>query len=163
VILVHPTLASFVRRLGALALVPAVICGFASAAEKSEEAADKIKAISFDDVKLDLKKDQPYKEELLTPAIKKLDGKQVRIRGYILPSFQQTGIKQFVLVRDNMECCFGPGAALHDCIVVEMAAGASTDYTVRPVTVEGKFSVKQLTDPEGKTLAIYRLDGKSVK
>ena len=68
-----------------------------------------------------------------------------------------------MLVRDNMECCFGPGAALHDCIVVEMEKGATTDFTVRPVTVEGKFSIKQLDGPDGKTLAIYRLDGKSVK
>jgi hypothetical protein len=149
----------------ALALFASMLaCGSATAAEKAEESGgDKIKGISFDDVKLDLKKDQPFKEELLTPAVKKLDGKQVRIRGYILPSFQQSGIKQFVLVRDNMECCFGPGAALHDCIVVEMTGGATTDFTVRPVTVEGKFSIKQLADPEGKTLAIYRLDGKSVK
>ena len=134
-----------------------------AAAEKSDKDGEKVKGISFDDIKLDLKKDEPFKEELLTEAVKKLDGKNVRIRGYILPSFQQSGIKQFVLVRDNMECCFGPGAALHDCIVVEMVGGASTDYTVRPVTVEGKFSIKQLDDPDGKTLAIYRLDGKSVK
>ena len=68
-----------------------------------------------------------------------------------------------MLVRDNMECCFGPAARPDDCIVVEMSGGTTTDFTVRPVTVEGKFSVKQLTDPDGKTLAIYRLDGKSVK
>jgi hypothetical protein len=155
------------RWFGAFAFFTAVfLCGVVLSAEKNDkadEAGDKVKGISFDDVKLDLKKDQPFKDELLTPAVKKLDGKQVRIRGYILPSFQQSGIKQFVLVRDNMECCFGPGAALHDCIVVEMTGGATTDFTVRPVTVEGKFSIKQLADPEGKTLAIYRLDGKSVK
>jgi hypothetical protein len=156
------SLARITRITGAVASL-LLLCGVAGAAEKADDAADKIKGISFDDIKLDLKKDQPFKQELLTAAVKKLDGKNVRIRGYILPSFQQTGIKQFVLVRDNMECCFGPGAALHDCIVVEMSGGATTDYTVRPVTVEGKFSVKQLTDPDGKTLAIYRLDGKSVK
>ena len=43
-----------------------------------------------------------------------LEKQAVRIRGYILPSFQQAGLTQFVLVRDNQECCFGPGAALHD-------------------------------------------------
>ena len=50
---------------------------------------------------------------MLTPAVKKLTGKPIRIRGYILPSFQQAGIKQFVLVRDNMQCCFGPGQAAY--------------------------------------------------
>jgi hypothetical protein len=62
-----------------------------------------------------------------------------------------------------MECCFGPGAALHDCIHVVMTGGASTDYVVRPVTVEGVFSVKEVLGPDGKHLAIYHIDGKSVK
>src|SRR5215212_1719661 len=135
-----PASARFSWMTAALAFL-VLLSGVAGAAEKADDAADKVKGISFDDIKLDLKKDQPFKQELLTSAVKKLDGKVVRIRGYILPSFQQSGIKQFVLVRDNMECCFGPGAALHDCIVVEMSAGTTTDFTVRPVTVEGKFSV----------------------
>ena len=45
---------------------------------------------------------------MITPAIEKLENTKVRIRGYILPSFQQSGLTQFVLVRDNMQCCFGP-------------------------------------------------------
>jgi len=64
------------------------------------------KDVTFDDVKLELKKGDPFDPALLTPKIKDLDGKAIRICGYSLPSFQQTGIKQFVLVRDNMECCF---------------------------------------------------------
>src|SRR5581483_10952189 len=98
-----------------------------------------------------------------TPAVKKLTGKPIRIRGYILPSFQQNGIKKFVLVRDNMQCCFGPGAALYDCIVVDMAEGASADFTVRPVSVEGVFNVDEVVGAEGNTLAVYHLDGKEVK
>jgi hypothetical protein len=123
-----------------------------------------VKSVTFDDVKLDLKKGDPYDASLLTPAIKKLDGKAIRIRGYILPGFQQTGIKNFVLVRDNMECCFGPGALLHDCILVELMPPASTNFTVRPVSVEGIFSIREYKDPvNGKFLAIYHMDGKEVK
>jgi hypothetical protein len=134
-----------------------------SAAERKAPAEAGVKSVTFDDVKLDLKKGDSYDSALLTPAIKKLDGKTIRIRGYILPSFQQTGIKNFVLVRDNMECCFGPGALLHDCILVEMVPPASTSFTVRPVSVEGTFSIRELKDPDGKHLAIYHLDGKEVK
>jgi hypothetical protein len=122
-----------------------------------------VKSVTFDDVKLELKKGDPYDPSALTPKVKSLDGKAIRIRGYILPSFQQTGIRQFVLVRDNMECCFGPGALLHDCILVEMAAGATATFTVRPVSVEGTFSIREVKGPDGKHLAIYRLDGKEVK
>jgi hypothetical protein len=122
------------------------------------------KSVSFDDIKLDLKKGDPYDASLLTPAIKNLDGKAIRIRGYILPGFQQSGIKNFVLVRDNMECCFGPGALLHDCVLVELVPPVSTNFTVRPVSVEGTFSIREYKDPvNGKYLAIYHLDGKAVK
>lgn len=120
--------------------------------------------VTFDTIKLPLEKDQPFKRELLTPQVLALDGKPIRIRGYILPSFQQTGITQFVLVRDNLQCCFGPGAALHDCIIVEMKPGKSADYTVRPVSVEGKFTLAELVSPDdGKHLAIYHLDGEKVQ
>lgn len=119
--------------------------------------------ITFDDIKFEMKKGMPFKRKMLTKKIENLDGQLVTIRGYILPSFQQNGITQFVLVRDNMECCFGPGAALFDCILVEMVKGKSTSFTVRPVSVTGKFKVSEFKDPDGKHLAIYRLEGEVVK
>ena len=123
-----------------------------------------VKEVTFDDIKLDLKKGDLFNPALLTDKVKALAGSSIRIRGYILPSFQQEGIKQFVLVRDNMECCFGPGALLHDCILVEMVPPATATFTVRPVSVEGTFSLHDVKDPvNGKYLAIYHLDGKQVK
>ena len=119
--------------------------------------------ITFDDIKFDIKPDAPFKRSMLTKKIEDLAGKPVRIRGYILPSFQQTGLTQFVLVRDNQACCFGPGAALYDCIVVEMKPGKSTDFNLYPVAVEGTFTINELQDPDGKALAIYHLDGDDVR
>ena len=104
-----------------------------------------------------------FSRELLPERVTNLAGNQIRIRGYILPSFQQSGLTQFVLVRDNMECCFGPGAALYDCIVVSMMPGRSTDFSVRPVAVTGIFHLKELIGPDGKHLAIYALDGEEVR
>jgi hypothetical protein len=119
--------------------------------------------ITFDTIKFPMEKTDKFKREMLTLPIVKLDGQQVRLRGYILPSFQQNGITQFVLVRDNMECCFGPGAALFDCVVVEMKPGKSTNFTVRPVAVTGDFTIREFLDPDGNTLAIYHLDGDAVE
>jgi hypothetical protein len=127
------------------------------------EKSPAVKEVTFDTIKLELKKGDPYDAKVLTPKVKELEGRPIRIRGYILPSFQQEGIKQFVLVRDNMECCFGPGALLHDCILVEMIAPATATFTVRPVSVEGTFSIREVKGPDGKHLAIYHLDGKAVK
>ena len=119
--------------------------------------------ITFDDIKLELPKDAPFSRDLLPKRVTALERQRVRIRGYILPSFQQTGITQFVLVRDNQECCFGPGAALHDCIVVRMRPGRSTSFSIRPVAVAGTFRIDELRGPDGRHLAIYALDGEAVQ
>lgn len=130
-----------------------------------KEKNGKAEEITFDDLKLELEKDEPFDPKKLTDRVKQLDKESIRIRGYILPAsvFQQKNIANFVLVRDNMECCFGPGAALHDCIIVEMNTGKTTDFTTRPIAVEGVFRVREYKGPDGKHLAIYHLQGTDVK
>jgi hypothetical protein len=132
-----------------------------SASSNSDPQA--VRDINFDTIKFNIQKEQPFERSMLTPAIEKLQNMPVRIRGFILPSFQQTGLTQFVLVRDNMECCFGPGAALYDCIVVEMTPGKSTDFTTHPVAVEGVFTIHELRSPDDRCMAVYRLDADKVR
>jgi hypothetical protein len=122
-----------------------------------------LRDISFDDIKLDMQKGDPFTRDLLPTRVTSLENSRVRIRGYILPSFQQTGLTQFVLVRDNMECCFGPGALLHDCVVVRMVPGKTAAFSIRPVAVTGTFRVQELRGPDGRHLAIYALDGEAVQ
>ena len=129
----------------------------------SRSAAATLREISFDDIKFEMEKGAPFTRDLLPKRVTSLAGAAVRIRGYILPSFQQTGLTQFVLVRDNQECCFGPGAALYDCIVVRMRPGKTADFSIRPVAVAGTFRLDELRGPDGSHLAIYALDGDEVK
>ena len=124
---------------------------------------DQLAHKTFDDIKFDIEPDAPYDASMLTDTIRGLDGQRIRIRGYIFPTAQKSGIKQFVLVRDNQECCFGPGAALYDCVLVDMQNNASTEYTIRPVAVEGRFSLSEFLGPDGRPLAIYRLAGEAVE
>jgi hypothetical protein len=140
-------------------LVPLLL----SAADNSKKPAPAVKDVTFDDLKFEMKKGDPFKRSMLTDKIEKMHGTTLRIRGYMLPSYQEKGITQFVLVRDNMECCFGPGAALYDCVLVEMKTGKSTSYSLRPVAVQGKFEISEFIGPDGKHLAIYRITGDEVK
>ena len=140
---------------------------------KSSNASRAKGDINFDDLSFKIEKDAKFKPALLTDEIKKLDGVKVKLRGYILPStlFKETDIDQFVLVRDNQECCFGPGAALFDCVIVEMVPGKTTDFVTRPVTVEGKFKIdtEKYKYPNGvgprgaSHFAIFKIDGVNVK
>jgi hypothetical protein len=110
-----------------------------------------------------MEKGAPFTSDLLPERVTALEQERIRIRGYILPSFQQTGLTQFVLVRDNMECCFGPGAALYDCVVVRMQPGKTANFSIRPVAVSGVFRLEELKGPDGKHLAIYSLEGEAVQ
>ena len=56
-----------------------------------------------------------------------------------------------------------PGAALFDCILVEMEPGKSTSYTVRPVAVEGVFTINEFKGPDGKHSGHLSLERPKVK
>lgn len=118
---------------------------------------------TFDDIRFDLKPGDPFQREMLPEAVEAMAGTLIRIRGFILPTPQKRGIKQFVLVRDNQECCFGPGAALYDCILVEMRPGQTAEFSIRPVAVEGTFDIQEILGPDGQHLAIYHLAGETVR
>lgn len=118
--------------------------------------------ITFDDLKFQHKWGDPYDPALLTERILGLEGRNIRVRGYILPAFQSDGIRQFVLVRDNQECCFGPGAALFDCIRVQLKDGYSISYTTQPISVEGRLAIDPLEQDE-TTLAVFYITGQEVE
>jgi hypothetical protein len=165
---------SIVRRTLAAAARLAAVAGLMWVAQVAPHGAaaraadDKLRDITFDDIKFDAEKGEAFQRSQITPKIEALDGKRVRIRGWILPQsvFKQRGIKNFVLVRDNQECCFGPMAALYDCIVVQMNRGKSCNFSTQAVSVEGKFAIDILEnpfDPKQRPQAVYRLDAELVE
>ena len=134
---------------------------------KARDAARKRGEITFDDLKFDIEKGGEFKKEMITKEIEELNNKTVKLRGFILPTsvFQQSGIKQFVLVRDNQECCFGPGAALYDCVIVEMQPGKTANFSTRVVAVKGKLELdsQSFQYPDGGHYAIYKMTAEEVK
>ncbi len=113
--------------------------------------------MSFDDIKFDIEVGEAFKREMLGEKIENLNGQTIRIKGFIRPSFRQDGITKFVFVRDNQECCFGPGAAIYDCILVELAPEKTTEFTVRAITVKGEFFLREYQGPDGNIWAIFRM------
>ncbi|MCC6493860.1 MAG: DUF3299 domain-containing protein [Pirellulales bacterium] len=132
------------------------------AAAAAESPPGGIVEATFDDVKFPMEKTERFDRSMLTEKVHGLFGKRIRIRGYMYPTLRKKGLTQFVLVRDNMECCFGPGAALFDCILVTMAPGRTAEYSIRPIAVEGAFRLEELPGPDGRPLAIYQMVGEGV-
>lgn len=114
-------------------------------------------AITFDDLKFEMKKSERFRRSMLTESINALVGQRLQLKGYIHPNSKKRGMSKFIFVRDDKECCFGPTAALYDCVLVTLASGQTGKYTLRPVTVEGDFYLKEFNGPDGRVWAIYRM------
>ena len=116
--------------------------------------------VSFDDVDLlkvmnldPVPADAP---ERLPKWMKALDGKRIRVRGFMFPPFQDTGIRGFVLARDNQICCFGRTAKEYDLVDTFLRKGVTTDYIQnRPFDVVGIFRIKSEIE---KFTAMYELE-----
>jgi hypothetical protein len=124
---------------------------------------DELVNITFDDLAVDMKEDQLFEPSMATDRVRQLDGQRVRIRGFLFPAiFQQTGIDKFPLVL-NTECKFGPGGIAHHVILVEMIDGATTSYTIRPIAVTGRLTLKPWNGPDGNTWSLYHIAGERVE
>ena len=148
------------RRFGPKLLVALACCSlvqFACLIEVEAQDKKETKDLTFDDFKFEMKKGERFQDAMLTEGIKSLDGTTIRVRGFIRPSLKQKGISKFVFVRDNQECCFGPGAMLYDCVLVQMAKDNDLVFTVRPITLEGTFYIKKFKGPDGKVWALFRM------
>lgn len=135
-------------------------------ATRRRVVAKKKGEISFDDLLFTIAKEAQFAVEMIPADVSRYNNTIVTIRGYILPAsvLRDKGNKQFVLVRDNQECCFGPKAAIYDCIMIKMVDGKTADFSTRPIAVTGKFRVTteyQLED--GQYIAIYEILANKVK
>jgi hypothetical protein len=105
--------------------------------------------VSFDDVDL-LKvlnaEPVPIDIEKHLPAwLSGLNGKTVRIRGWMYPPNQETEIPAFLFVRDNQICCFGRMAKIYDKFGVTLREGVTTNYIQgRPFDIVGQMVVKSI-------------------
>jgi hypothetical protein len=101
---------------------------------------------------------QPRPGELIPASARELDGKKVFIKGYMYPSSQMTGIREFVLCRDNGTCCFGGQPKLTDMIQVNLKEPLALDYQTGLRHVAGTFRVVPNASSAGLGSVLYRLD-----
>lgn len=120
-------------------------------------------AISYDDLNLPMEPDTLFQEWMLTQRVRDLDGKRVRIKGYMCGAVQFTSsnIKRFIMLREK-ECPYGPGGQAHHVIAVSLNK-ASARFTDSIITVEGVLSVRPFTGDNDKTWAVYALDDAELK
>lgn len=105
---------------------------------------DLLKSINMDPV-------TPDAEAHMPAWLTELDGKRIRIRGYMRPGELSEDLPFFLLVRDT-SCCFGPLPKPYDIIPVVMREGITTDYVyLRPIDVVGEFDIAVEMDLDDET------------
>jgi hypothetical protein len=91
--------------------------------------------------------------------LKSLNGTKIRIRGYMYPTYEETGIETFVLDHSPRITNFGTDPKVYELLQVKLAAGTTTDYVggARPTEVIGLFRI-ELCIEDGKIYGLYFLD-----
>lgn len=131
--------------------------------EKDFQAdADGVIRVSYDDIDLlkvlNMEPVPVNAVDYFPDWLNDLNGKRIRIRGFMFPPPRRTGIEFFQLARDNEICCFGKQAKIYDKFPVEMRKGVTTDYIFsRPFDVVGKFVIDPFED-DGKLYELFRIE-----
>ena len=112
--------------------------------------------ITFDDLNLGMREDMVFRPFLVTDRVKELEGKRVRISGFIHAGAGSDNVKEFVLLK-NTECKFGAGGQADHLAMVYLNAGDTTKYQLEAIKVEGVLKVKPFEGPDGNTWSVYDL------
>lgn len=91
------------------------------------------------------------------PEVQALAGQKIFLKGYMYPTRQTEKLTEFILVKDNQQCCFGGQPALTDMIHVRLSDGLTMDYTDGLVSVAGEFRIAD-TPPSGPLSPIYVME-----
>jgi hypothetical protein len=90
----------------------------------------------------ELQPDPAEPGQQVPPTALELDGKRIFIKGYVYPGREKDGIRQFLLVRDQGDCCFGGNPKITDRIQVTLVDPLRLSYQPRVHKVGGTFHVK---------------------
>lgn len=160
-----PGLASFIqqqllqRKMMKLDLAQGAVSSAAAASSPvSEQVDSRYTRLTFDTLK-----SWTYIEGK-TPIpdfIKKLDGKDVEMIGFMMPLSEVKNITQFLLVPSLWGCCYGQPPAVNHIVVVKMPPGQTTKFANDVIRIRGKFNVGE-TKQDGYLVSLYVLTAEHI-
>ncbi len=87
--------------------------------------------------------------------LKALDGRRIRVRGFMYPPYEETGIQMFLLARDNQICCFGRNPKIYDIIPVTLRRVIRhTTFRTVHLMSSAPFTFNRTTTPANFTSCI---------
>lgn len=97
--------------------------------------------------------------EQIPDRIKAYDQQKVAVTGFMLPVKMDGGlVKEFLLVKDPMLCCYGVMPKVTEWVVVKMTGPGVKPLMDTPITFLGKLRVGEIME-NGYLTGIYLLEG----
>ena len=94
--------------------------------------------------------------------IKALEGKEVALKGFMLPLKGHDGrIQEFILLKNQSMCCFGKPPNVNEWVHVRMSGKGVVALMDRVVTIYGKLHVGEYQENR-QMLGLYQLDGDGI-
>ena len=101
----------------------------------------------------------PRGADQIPARIRELDGRKVSVVGFMLPVRMEDGlVKEFLLVKDPMMCCYGVMPRINEWVVVRMTGKGVAPLMDVPVSFLGTLRVGELYE-NGYLTGIYVLEG----
>jgi hypothetical protein len=123
------------------------------------EAPDGYLRISYAELQPD--KDAPPTD--IPHSAADLEGKRVFIKGFMYPGPERSGIRRFILCRDNGTCCFGGVTPKpSDMVDVRLAGELKAEYATRVTRVGGVFHIDPSSSNSGLD-AKYHLEADYIR
>jgi hypothetical protein len=92
-----------------------------------------------------------------------LNGKKVLIKGYVYPGNLKEGITQFLLVRDQGDCCFGGNPKVTDRINVRLTDRTGFNFHSGLFKVAGTFHITPSKAIDADGAVFYHLEGAQLR
>ncbi len=100
---------------------------------------------------------------VIPPGVKALSGKQVFLKGFMLPlDLDANGVTKFMLNAALDMCYFGAPVRLNDWVMVTMTGTRKAKFTHLPTAVWGTLEVGEEVR-NGRIVSIYRLSAVDAK
>lgn len=90
---------------------------------------------------------------VIPPEVEALDGRQVKLMGFVFPIEAELPMRKFLLVEYPADCPFCLAAGTEPSRMVEVESDAGVDMAMEQVVLGGRLEVLR-DDPEG---LVYRL------
>ena len=87
----------------------------------------------------------------LAPEVAAVIGKKIYLKGFMYATRANTGLQQFILLKDNGECCFGGKPKSHDYIIVTLPFLKTSDSPAISRRAPG-MSVVEISEEAKKQL-----------